>query len=178
MNKDSCLVKLYLSGMSIPEISKLSDKSMSTIRLKLKNQGVLRSRADGVRIAAKKGKLSHMKGKSRVFSDEWKLNISRAKLEHGEKFAKGVSKKPNGYLEYTRGEHKGRLLHVVLMEKRIGRRLLSDECVHHIDGDKLNNKENNLALLTISGHARLHRFEDALSGNIRERERESNGRFC
>jgi hypothetical protein len=170
------ILQLYRSGMSIPEVSEAVGKSMSTVRYWLKKQADLRSRADGIRIAAEKGKLSHMLGKDREFSEQWKRNISISKLKSADKSAKGFSLKPNGYLEYTRGTHKGRSVHVVLMEKRIGRRLLPDECVHHIDGDKQNNNEDNLALLTRSGHSRLHRFEDALSNNVRERK--ENGRFC
>ena len=170
------VIDMYSSGMSIPEVADITGRSMSAIRYHLKKEGVLRTRTDGVRLAALKGKLSHMKGKSREFSDEWKNNISISRLKWGEENAKGVSLKPNGYLEYTRGKNKGRSIHVVLFEERIGRKLQPDECVHHIDGNKTNNNENNLSLLTKSGHARLHRFEDALSGNIRERE--ENGRFC
>lgn len=36
--------------------------------------------------------------------------------------------------------------------------------------------DDNLALMTKSGHIRLHRREDALSG--KHRERDGNGRFC
>lgn len=34
-------------------------------------------------------------------------------------------------------------------------------CVHHIDGNKTNNELNNLALLTIGAHTRLHQLERA-----------------
>lgn len=64
---------------------------------------------------------------------------------------------------------------MVIIEKRIGRKLFKDECVHHIDGNKTNNLENNLCLMTISGHMRLHRILDKLSGN--ESERNKDGRF-
>ncbi len=46
--------------------------------------------------------------------------------------------------------------HVALMELKIGRKLFIDECVHHIDGDTLDNDINNLLLLTRSEHTVAH----------------------
>lgn len=42
------------------------------------------------------------------------------------------------------------------MEKNIGRELRSDEIVHHIDGNKLNNDIVNLVIVTRAEHARIH----------------------
>ncbi len=46
--------------------------------------------------------------------------------------------------------------HRWLMEQKIGRRLNSNETVHHIDFNKLNNDVNNLLLCTISEHMSIH----------------------
>jgi len=46
--------------------------------------------------------------------------------------------------------------HVALMEQKIGRRLFINECVHHIDGDTLNNNIFNLFLVTRSEHTIAH----------------------
>ena len=48
------------------------------------------------------------------------------------------------------------LEHRLVMEQVLGRALRSDEHVHHIDGDKLNNDPSNLVLLTNAEHQRLH----------------------
>ena len=48
-------------------------------------------------------------------------------------------------------------LHRVLMENKIGRNLLTTEHVHHKDENKYNNHIDNLELLTVSDHAKLHR---------------------
>ena len=46
--------------------------------------------------------------------------------------------------------------HQFLMEKEIGRKLLKNEVVHHIDANKLNNALENLCLMTRSEHIKLH----------------------
>jgi hypothetical protein len=168
---------LYLSGKSIPQCSEETGIAVSTLRFYFKREGILRSREDGVRIAAEDGRLgTGMLGKKRVFSKKHKDGIRQARIAWGEQNAKGFRLNSNGYMEFTRGEHKGRQVHVVAMESRLGRRLKNDECVHHIDGDKLNNEESNLALVTLSGHARLHRHEDKLAGKVRGRN--ENGTWC
>lgn len=50
------------------------------------------------------------------------------------------------------------------MEQYIGRKLLPNEVVHHIDKDKTNNDISNLLLLTQSEHSKLHRELDKRSG--------------
>ena len=112
-----------------------------------------------------------MKGKTRIFTDEWKENIRKAKLEYGKKHAKGWSLKPSGYIEITRGPNKGKSQHDVIVEFSIGRKLFPNECVHHINMDKTDNNLENLQLTTFSNHARYHR-------NIEPgRKRNKEGRF-
>ena len=163
-------VGLYLSGLSVPDIGKISNISMSTIRLKLKKEGVLRNRKESIILAGLQGKLSKTKNRTRGISKEWGNNISKAKLAMN--LGVGISVKPNGYVEYTKGEFKGRLQHVVEMEKKIGRRIYSYECVHHKDENKKNNQISNLELMTRSDHARLH----ALANN-HNRDRDKTGRY-
>jgi hypothetical protein len=46
--------------------------------------------------------------------------------------------------------------HTVIMEKYLGRELNKNEIVHHIDGDKTNNKLDNLILCSNSEHRDMH----------------------
>lgn len=48
------------------------------------------------------------------------------------------------------------LKHRIVMEIVLGRKLDSDECVHHKDGNKLNNDPQNLELIYRSDHSVLH----------------------
>lgn len=74
----------------------------------------------------------------------------------------------NGYeMRFVRGRLKagggtspggGRYVyaHRLVMEEALGRELRSEEIVHHLDGDPLNNAPENLALTDRSEHAREH----------------------
>jgi len=170
------IAEMYESGMSTTEVARSLGMPISAVRTFLLKRGLLRTRADAIKLAGEKGLLgSGMRGKTRVFSEEHKASMSKSRLDWADKNAVGTSLKKNGYIEYTRGENKGRSVHVVKMEERLGRRIKEDECVHHIDGNRSNNDENNLALMTREAHSRLHRFEDLLAGKFRERD--ENGRF-
>lgn len=46
--------------------------------------------------------------------------------------------------------------HRHLMEQQLGRSLARREHVHHIDGDRYNNKLNNLELVDSGDHCRIH----------------------
>lgn len=45
----------------------------------------------------------------------------------------------------------------------LGRALRSDEVVHHKDGNKLNNSPENLEVMTVTEHKRLHAINSAFS---------------
>ncbi|WP_157838165.1 HNH endonuclease signature motif containing protein [Sphingobium indicum] len=72
---------------------------------------------------------------------------------------KGQCSDGRGYLtEVVRG--KRYFVHRIIMAKMIGieiENLPDDLHVHHIDGDKLNNHPDNLALVTSRGHRRIHK---------------------
>ena len=46
--------------------------------------------------------------------------------------------------------------HRHIVQQREGRKLASNEVVHHVDGDPLNNDHSNLVLLSRAEHQRLH----------------------
>ena len=72
------------------------------------------------------------------------------------KGGRSISKKR--YVRINLGKGIRMFEHRLVGEKMLGRKLKSTEAIHHIDGDKLNNKESNLYICSSNAdHQRAHR---------------------
>lgn len=69
----------------------------------------------------------------------------------------GARKITKGGLDSAGYKHAGReRLHRKIMENVLGRKLDRKEVVHHLNHDKLDNRPENLAVISASAHALLH----------------------
>jgi hypothetical protein len=158
------MARLYLGEMtSIPQVANKIGLPVSTVRNRLLSEGItLRSRADGVRLRGDVlGK--HAIGVKRSFSQASRNGMSAARLRWSADNAVGTRINTRGYVEFTIGPNKGRSVHAVTVEEFIGKGIEPDEVVHHINEDKKHNDLDNLALMTLSDHTRLHRHLQSLT---------------
>lgn len=158
--------------MSIPDISKDTGIAKSMVRFYLLKQGVkLRTTKEALALVRHKLRNSRL-GKSFPHSEETKKKLSEAKLKRSALYSKGTGIH-NGYVRISVGENSGRLEHVVIMERHIGRRLKKGEVVHHINGIKTDNRIENLQLMTTQEHSRIHSIERQAKGLCYDISKES-----
>lgn len=127
--------KQYQAGSTTTEIAKIHGVSNETIRCRLKQMGISRRSLKGVT------KENHPRWNGGRMVDK------------------------DGYIRTWSPDHpwprKGYILeHVRVMELKIGRRIKGNECVHHINHNRKDNRIENLELMSKSEHSKLHRSKD------------------
>lgn len=139
----------YMKRYEIPARNKADTFTMKGRKLSSEHRQIIS--------AAHKGKKA---------SEKTRRKMSEAKERGGI----GHKKKRNdGYIyiyfpDHPRSTKDGYMMeHILVMEAIQGRHLRQDECVHHINGVKDDNRKNNLKLMTKSEHISFHmkkRYEE------------------
>lgn len=78
------------------------------------------------------------------------------------------STEPNSYQDkrgYLRFRDSNKLVHRYVAEKKLGRALENWEVVHHVDGNKLNNRHANLEVCSREEHDAIHRRNQLVYGS-------------
>lgn len=91
--------------------------------------------------------------KSRHLKNMPRQNQGVCRRERCHNFKGGVYKDCMGYLVDS---STGRRVHRILMEKHLGRALLEDELIHHLNGNPSDNRIENMVLTTRSEHKGLY----------------------
>lgn len=101
----------------------------------------------------------------------YKCNLSAGSKTHPRRgtgnHPSGHVNASHGYVEVYDSSGQKHLQHRLVVQEAVGRELSSDEHVHHIDGDRLNNSLDNLLVLSSAEHRRLHVEQD---GHWRHRQ--------
>jgi len=107
-----------------------------------------------------------MKEKSRLCQCGCSRETNHDQRGQPRRFLRGHNKTNTGrgWIEqgrwYVSINGKKKAFHRFVYEQWTGTTLRSDQVVHHIDGNPLNNDPGNLTVLSISEHMRLHRLKD------------------
>lgn len=137
--------------MSTRMIEKETGFSRYNIRMVLDDYGISRTKKEATAISEKHKRQYH------------KYNPS---MHTDEAIAKNLLKRwPNGFKEYyikngykllTRGVNANKGEHDIIIENQINRKLNKGEIVHHKNGNRSDNRLENLVLMSRSEHIMLH----------------------
>lgn len=170
---DEELSALYWDdGLSGKEIARLLGCSPSAVSMRMKSSGIKTRHASSYPPTSKQleawkrngEKLSTYPNAKAAASATGKRNKGRRKRNDYE-FGGHEKKRSDGYIKVYVPDHPhctadGYVMkHILVIERSIGRYLTADECVHHINHIRDDNRIENLRLMTNTEHMSMHMKE-------------------
>lgn len=158
------LIKDYQNNLSSSELAlKYSCSSTHILRILKANNVSIRCPSEALKLSHSRESVKDKLSKSsfnRRLSEKAKNKLRLRVGSKNHNWRNGLTITKSGYLQFTNsscnGEHRNKLLHIIICEHKYNRKLIKGEHVHHIDGNKLNNNPNNLIILSASEHAKIH----------------------
>lgn len=163
----SSVVRMYTSGFGSTAISKELGISTETVLKIVKSSGIgIRSRDRIYCQIPDCSELSAGRGLCASHYGKWYRRGTTADFVPKNRYLDGT-----GYVVVKTDDGKTIREHRYVVEKIIGRNLNSDEVVHHKNGDKTDNRPENLEIMTRAEHNKIHssrmrRFTDSDRINI------------
>ncbi len=131
------IVDLYRAGLSSIGIAKTIGRSKYYVLTQLRAAGVVRSQSDAAKLGFATGRRKKRIGSGRRIHSDGYIQLMVKDHPCADRF---------GYV----------LQHRLVMESAIGRFLKPSEDVHHINGNRQDNRIENLELLSRSAHISIH----------------------
>lgn len=173
-NNPEELKRLYIDeGKSLAEIAYICDVAFQTVGKWLKKHNI-KARSYGTSGLKLKGKrvqkrerdpnAPHWRKGTKLEPEHRKKAIEALKPNwvKGEKHPSWKGGSINKGYRLIRVDGKRVSEHRYIMEQHLGRKLTRKEQIHHINGDKLDNRIENLMVLSNAEHQRLHWKERTL----------------
>ena len=179
MISEETLKELYLNQqLTMNEISKRLDLGVGTVFNYVHKYGLERpkqtERSRERMSLSRKGKPTRPKGYH--LSEETKRKISecqKGRLRKPSKYGGHTKQRSDGYVYVYVPDHPyatkdGYVMeHILVMEEAIGRYIMQDEVVHHINKKRNDNRLENLKLMSFKEHTSLHTKERYKKGEMR-----------
>lgn len=154
----------YSEGKSSTELgAQFGVDPHSIRRIIIKAGGQLRSLSEAISISHNRAEFKQacaVRQTGKRLSEGAKQKLRSLCGERSPKWKGGITRHRDGYEIYSNaignGDNAGKLVHRLIAEKKIGRKLLPGEHVHHIDFNKTNNHPDNLQVMDAREHHILH----------------------